>query len=292
MCVEWLTPSCLRTESSDVANVHANDRRAHRIGRGVLVSGLILLAVGGGYVVREYRAAQSESDRIAAERAKYARLAGQAAKQPLRYEVSFVQFALGDLARITAGAAIAGRRYRVVASEVAQRIRSGRPPLNPNFSTAPHNANFDGFARAFREGRVRKQTWVVALLVTRTRGDDAGGELRLEVNRRRLGRYAFAVDPLYLLEQQEGRQRIVSWTPPKPDVGSLIPLCLFHEFTIPRVAANAEVLRAAGGHWWRLVDHVVLEPKRLYVRRAGGQEDKIALGPALRLPLVIEPGAS
>lgn len=271
------------------------DARGRRTGHFVLAGGLAVLAIGVGVsVVRHERGASRDESRREAERARYEQILREAAERPPRFEVSYVQFVLSDLDRLTGRAAPAATRYRLIPTEVARRLQTDRPLIRTDFGSLPHSDYLDAFARAFRERRLRnEEIWVVALLVTQTT-PGAVARARLLVKRRALRGYEAIIDPSDLVpygQHPAGRGHAVTW---KPTAGArvLIPLCLLHSFNLPRTPENAEILAAMRDQsWWQVMDHVVLAPRRFFAQRPGQKEAELPIDTALGFPLVLEPAA-
>jgi hypothetical protein len=284
--------------------------RARLAAGGVLAGGLVLLTVGVTVaVVRHNRSVDSETARKEAQRARYDAVLREVASNPPRFEVSFVEFELEDLDAVAAGAG--GRpAHRIVPNEVATRLRTGRPPIRPDFGSMPRERD-DVFARAVRERRLyERRVAVAALLVTQTTPGRA--RVRLEVNRLALRAYEEVYD-LADLTPSEGalqgvepdesvleddllgtRSRaVVEWTSNGAGAGALVPVCLLHSFLLFDRPENAAIRESLGGlPGLQVTSNVVLLPRRLFVRRVGGQEVELSIEDAIENPLRLDAGAA
>jgi hypothetical protein len=291
--------------SSDADKAVRPDRRRRLAGRVVLAAGVgMLLLVIGLSVARHNREVEREGRRADAQRATYTKLLRQAAQQPPRFEVSYVEFDLEDLDRLTIGSNATGRANVMVQTEVAQRITTGRPPIHPDLAVMPHHRFFNSFVQAFSERRVRNAgTGVLALLVTQA-GPGQVSQLRLQVNRLALRGFDDIWDARDITPSGgdtpgverfapvgSRRTEVVKWTPSAGREGALVPLALVHNYYIPRTTANADIIRQASERTdYSLIEHVVLVPHVLSVERPTGRDLRVAMRSALANPLVLGVG--
>jgi hypothetical protein len=157
---------------------------------------LLLLAFGVVAVVCHNREVEADAAEADAQQAKYTRIVREAAERPPQFEVTLVEFPLSDLDRLTSPAS-AGARYRVVATEIAERLKT-------------------------RTGR-DERLGVAALLVSTP---SPVPRVRLEVQRRRAaGRSLIDLTDLDSAGRRAGTDT-VEWTP-SANAGALAPLGLF-----------------------------------------------------------------
>jgi len=270
--------------------------RARRVGLVVLAAGIALLILGIVVaVVRHNRASDAAAAELDVQRERYEVLLRKAAAQAPRAEVLYVEMSLADYRRLTRGRAGVGRTYAVVQTPVAERLKTNRPPVRPNFGTMEHEPYFDAFARAFRERRAHeKRLSVVALLVTLA-SHARIARLRLEGDRIELRGPLSVWDPGVVIEDRPAgssvrseRADVVTWKPAER-VSALIPLYLVHLFVFENVSANADLLRATSGALgWNVTSNTLLYPRRLFVDRADGRQVAIPITEALASPLVLD----
>jgi hypothetical protein len=220
--------------------------------------------------------------------------------QPPRVQVTYVQFPLSMLVRLTQPGPTRGTGYSIVAGDVAKRLQTHRPSIEPDFGNLQHGKYYDPFVEAFRDRRLGKpEPKVIALLVTPVAGTDNIRNLKLRVVRYELAGFNSLWDPLDLVAdfpkkgppvvahaslKSERRETLV-WAPDSRQFGALIPLALVHLIPIPDVPANRE-LRADGSLAIQVVTNVVLSPDELVVQQRNGVTRSISIKNALNNPLV------
>jgi hypothetical protein len=268
----------------------------------VLAVGVAALAVSvAAGVARHNRDADAADANVDAQRLRIDAALEEAERVPPRVEVTYVMFPLAELEQVTIGDG-EGPAYDVVPTEVAERMRTGRPALHPDFGSILNTPNSEVFARGFREGRIReRETSVVALLVTPT--TPGRTRLRLDVERLEPTRSFGVWDPIDLVVREgisrpfpeqrlEGTHRPEQVTATiDPDAaGALVPLALLHLLIFSPTAANEDLIDANhGGYGLQEATHVILSPRRLYIGRPRSKEREVAIDEALLLPLRMEP---
>jgi hypothetical protein len=268
----------------------------------VLAVGVAALAVSvAAAVARHNRDADAADANVGAQRLRVDAALEKAERVPPRVEVTYVVFPLAELEQVASGDG-EGPAYTVVPTEVAERLRTGRPSLHPDFGSILSTPDREVFARGFREGRIRESgTSVVALLVTPT--TPGSTRLRLDVERLAPTRSFGVWDPSDLVVQETlsrplperrmkgtHRPERVTATIDADSAGALVPLALLHLLTFSRTAANEDLVDANhGGYGFQEATHVILSPRRLYVGRPRSKELEVAIDEALQLPLRMEP---
>jgi hypothetical protein len=243
-------------------------------------------------LVRADREIDSRADfeqvRANAARATYEAALRQAAVEPARFAVSFVEMPLKVARRFARG------QYEIVPTEVARRMETGAPPVRPDFARLA-GARTDLEARVFRERGVReREVYVVGLLVTQTT-PGLVARLRLEVDRLELTSFTFVWDPLDLLPDSRTaifRRNVgvktnasIEWKPRIHRTG-FVPLAFLHLFRVLRTPAGQEYMES-GLHGIQVTSHVALGPHRLLVKRgARSGFEEIAIKDALH-PVVL-----
>jgi hypothetical protein len=193
--------------------------------------GLALLVLGISVAVIRYNHAIEAYE---AQHARYEDALRQAAAQPARFEVSYVQVSLPAFRRVADG------KYTIVDTEVARRIETGRPALHPDFAVLAGRRT-DRIARALQNAVPPAKGWVAGLLVRPTMLGDAVG-VRLEVERVAIDGFTFtSVDSAgVLFPPRKGfdgsgvlrkQKDSVMWTPRTGET-VLIPLAVLHEVEI------------------------------------------------------------
>jgi hypothetical protein len=166
----------------------------------VLLLGLALLVVGAIVVWRHNREAPVDTKRAEAQKATYVHAIQEAAEQPPRFEVAFVQFRLSDLDRLTTSDAT-GLRYQIIPNELAQGLSPG-------------------------ESR-RGQDWAVALLVTPSTPQPVAG-LALRVHRVRSRGEEIIAPSDIALDGRDAGADVIEWRP-REETGAIIALAFVHE---------------------------------------------------------------
>jgi hypothetical protein len=265
---------------------HAASFPGNSVRRGwvVLGFGLVALAVGVAIALARHDIRQKPlGPGAAAQRDRYDRLITQAATSPVHYDVSLVQFPLGDLdvVRDSGGA----DPYQIVDTDITERIRSGTPSLQPEFATLPHTPAFDDFVRQVRSGRLRQVgNDVVALLLTqRTAGTPR--EIRLTVDRLSIakGAYAYVLDPTDVSQRAEFTRHLetISWKPDDKTAGALIPLYISHILREPH--AKGYYFFAVGG----FLTGPAFSPRRVVIVQPDGRTTELAMKDVSGGPLAL-----
>jgi len=214
-----------------------------------LAAGCVLLLAGVAIgVVRHNRSVDSRARHRAAQKLVYDNALRRAMSELPRFEISYVRIPLATAQRLSR------HRYTLVETEVARRLRTGRPPLHPDFAALAGDRT-DVEAQTFKAHLfVQKGTAVIGLLVTQI--TPGGASLRLRLARLRLTSFVSVWDALDVLATGQNsifrdralgkRSRTVVVWRPRLGETDFVPLSLFHVFWVPRTAANESVISAHG----------------------------------------------
>jgi hypothetical protein len=264
-------------------------KAAARPGWIILAVGVALLAAGVTVsVVRHNRDADARDARVDAQRVRFQKILRRTAKEPPRFQVSYVELPVATAKRLI-------HRGPTADTEVARRIEHGR--VDPDFEALARSD--DPISRALRakQANLWKRS-VVALQVTQTTPGDAA-HLRLVLDRLSLSGFADVWDALDVLGPRDSdtsifrgsrlgsRRRVsVRWTP-RLGKTTIVPLSILHLFLIPRRPENQAVIDDLGGTpGFQVATGVVLAPIRLVVEGRHGRSTNVALARALH-PVVV-----
>ena len=273
------------------------ERAGGAVGLAVLVGGLALLALGTARAVRQDAVPASLPDSL---RARLAAAEAKAAAIPPRFELAYVQLDLDSYSRMASDTA----GFRVVPTEVAERIAAGGAALHPDFGAMAHDGTESSvaFGRAFRARSLSPEAIsVVGVLLSRVT-PGAPASLSMTVRRIHFRGFRQVFDPAEAIPDSlggfggreiDGAADVagtdtarVTWSSDSTGVRQFVPLFLMHSFNLLRTPEN-EAAFESGEAWWQVMSNTLLEPRRLSVRGADGVERPIPLRPVLSDPLVL-----
>jgi hypothetical protein len=260
--------------------------------RSVLALGVGLLLLAGGVAVGLV-AHDDGSGRAgtAGEQARYERLIRQAESRPPRFDASIVEVPLADLPLVTDGKD-GHPAYQLVETDVAKRIRTGRPSVRPDFGTLAHPPYLDKWARWVRDGKLRQRDVRVVALLVRQRSPGEVSAFRMRGEGFDVRGYGPIVDPtdffgIYDSGKQPRRQPVeVEWAPRSGTQGALVPLFLMHYLGIVPGRETAELRNALFDVGVVVTGHVTA-PLKLTFDRPAGTTTTVPISGALSAPLLL-----